>query len=938
MSRREAEPRVASIVAQRRAPARLRWTFALALALGLAGVPEPASPAGLPPGDAALTYQIRSVHTNDPAVSPSTTTEQDVGLFLSQEIPNYGVLHAEAHWFDPSNADSERGWTHGGLSGIRLRRTELSIGLGDTVFNASLLPRRFLVLVDPTFAVEGARLDLAAGATAVTLFGGEAVARTGSFATAVDRLGQDVAGIRLKQGLGSRATLTALYLHTEAGGALLGSHVAARNDSAGVGADIRLVGPLALAGEVRYATDADAIGAPGGTNGLSYIAGPLYEQPGLRLEGAAFSLDPTYVPVERAITSADRRGFYGAFTWDAGRVVGLFGSAVRSRNNLADDPSLATIETTQFILGGRGFVPARWPVLVLLRGELTVLDSLRSPAGRVDSTGASINAEVSQTIGAWRPVLRGRFARLDDQALGADSTTTDLAGELWWQVTRRARLWAVGQWVHVSGATGVLADSTLYLGRVGGEQRFTAALFVRSEAEVTRHEEAGFEQTRVGASASLGYRHRFFDLFVDLRRNWTDSGGAARQRTDDIAYLRLTVPFRWGQPVPPAAGRLSGDPKGGWGTIEGEVFTDLDGDGRRGPDEPGLAGLKVIIDGMQAAAVETDRDGRYRLARVAAGPHSLRLEVRRLPANYDLLSPQFVEVVVEQRQTRRVDFVVQPLGRVEGRIQRVVVAEDGAVKAAGNAGSVSLFLRRGEEVWQTYSDAEGSFAFENVRAGEYEIFVDPAALPAGLTAEPASRPVVVGIGKTVGDLGFTVREAARPEIRSVPRTPAAPTPVAPAAPTAPPPAPAAPPSPVPPGRSDASPAPVPLAERDRNCVGDSPEPGMVGVFLFETDSARLPERPELPAVFERWARWVRTDPTRRLLIEGHTDRRADDPYNFGLGARRALTVYTGLVAAGAPADRLTLVPVGPDFPCTPTDTPAAWAGNRRALIIVDAGD
>lgn len=1030
MNREGAKPRIASSVVRWRAPAPPRRRLALALALGLAGVPSPASPADLPQGEAALTYQIRSVRNSDPTFSPSTTTEQDVGLRASQELPNYGVLRAEAHWFDPSGAGSERGWTEIGLAGVRLRGAELSAGLGDAVFDASLVPRRFLVLVDPSFAVEGARLDLAAGATAVTLFGGEAVARTGSFATAVDRLGQDVAGVRLRQGLGGRATLSALYLHTEGGGPVGGSRVAARNDSVGVGADVRVWGPLALVGEARYAADADAVGAPGGTNGLSYVAGPLYDRPGLRLEGAAFSLDPTYVPVERAITSADRRGFYGAFNWDAGRALGFFGSAVRSRNNLADDPSLATIETTQLILGGRGLVPAAWPVLVLLRGEVTFLESLRSPSGQVDSTGTSLNVEVSQVIGPWRPVLRGRVARLDDRALGAESTTADLAGELWWQVTRRARLWATAQWVQVSGAGGVLAGSTRYLGRIGGEQRFTAALFVRSEAEVTRAEEVGFDQTRAGASASFGYRHRFFDLFVDLRRNWTDSDGVAGRRTDDLAYLRLTVPLRWGRPVPPAAGRASGDPKGGWGTIEGDVFADLDGDGRRGPGEPGLPGLTVIVDGIKEGAVETDRDGRYRLARVAAGPHSLRLEVRRLPADYDLISPPFVEVVVEQRQTRRVDFVVQPLGQVEGRVRRVVVAEDGAATAAGPAASVSLFLRRGEEVWQTYSDAEGRFAFDNVRAGEYELFVDPAGLPAGAAAEPASRAVVVGIGKAVGGLDFTVREAARPEIRNGTSPPAASVvPVDPAAPPVPRPAdrpaspsrPSEPPAsapPVPaeprssrPGRPLAEPsvaeparrasapvasepagtiasaprppeppepAPAPLvpaavepapagagarvvatpdgstpalpsprpagsfsvgaaepAGGDRNCLGDSPEAGMTGVLLFRTNSARPIEESSERAEIARWAMWLLADPSRRLRLEGHTDRRGPEAYNLRLGGRRAAAVGNGLAAAGAPTDRLHTVSAGEARPCDPANSPSAWARNRRVLIIVD---
>ncbi|HWP34103.1 MAG TPA: SdrD B-like domain-containing protein, partial [Thermodesulfobacteriota bacterium] len=712
---------------QGRPRGRAAW-LVLAAALAAAGAGHAgAAAADLPPGDALLGYQVRHTHTDDPTVSPDTTTEHDFGLFLTQELPNYGLLRAEGHWYDPAGRGGERGWSHVSLGGLRTGGAALAAHLGDTVVEAGLLPRRLLVLVEPGFNLEGGRLDLAAGSGAVTLFAGDAIARTGSFATGIERLGERLAGLRLRQRLGERATLSGFYLHSEGRGTLGTTTVPAANDSAGVGADVRVAGPLALVGELRLsARGAGPAGAE--TDGLSYVVGPLVERPGLRLEAAAFSLDPAYLPVERALVVADRRGAFGAFAWDGGPAIGLFGSALRQRNNLAGDPAVTTIETTQAILGGRGRLPAPWPVLLVARGELTRLESLASPALPVESTTRSLVAELSQVIGTWRPVLRARLARLDDEVFGERATTTDLTGEVWWEVTRRARIWTVGQWVRVSATPG-LSDSTRYLGRVGGEQRLSAALFVRGEAEVTALKEAGVSSSRLGVSASLGYRHRLFDLFADLRRNWVDTAGAEEAHTEDVAYLRVVVPLRWGRPVLPAAGRPAGGAAAGWGTIRGAAFLDRNGNGRRDPDEPGVAGLRVLLDGLAASAVETGEDGSYRFDRVAVGPHSVRLEVRRLPADYDLVSQQFVEVAVAQRQVHTVDFVIQPLGRIAGRIRRVQVGDDGQRRPAGPAAAVAVLLRRGEEIWQSFADDEGRFEFGNVRAGDYELLLDPAALP-----------------------------------------------------------------------------------------------------------------------------------------------------------------------------------------------------------------
>ena len=70
-------------------------------------------------------------------------------------------------------------------------------------------------------------------------------------------------------------------------------------------------------------------------------------------------------------------------------------------------------------------------------------------------------------------------------------------------------------------------------------------------------------------------------------------------------------------------------------TVIGKVFDDRNGDGRQGPDEPGIAGVRLAT--VSGLIVETDAHGRYHLADIDAGdPHRgrnfiVKLDTATLP-------------------------------------------------------------------------------------------------------------------------------------------------------------------------------------------------------------------------------------------------------------------------------------------------------------------
>ena len=72
-----------------------------------------------------------------------------------------------------------------------------------------------------------------------------------------------------------------------------------------------------------------------------------------------------------------------------------------------------------------------------------------------------------------------------------------------------------------------------------------------------------------------------------------------------------------------------------------------------------------------------------------------------------------------------------------------------------------------------------------------------------------------------------------------------------------------------------------------------------------------------------------------ITIEGHTDARGTEDYNFTLGAKRAMKVKEFLIAYGVTADRMESVSYGKENPKVEGTTEEAYSQNRRANFRVN---
>jgi peptidoglycan-associated lipoprotein len=82
--------------------------------------------------------------------------------------------------------------------------------------------------------------------------------------------------------------------------------------------------------------------------------------------------------------------------------------------------------------------------------------------------------------------------------------------------------------------------------------------------------------------------------------------------------------------------------------------------------------------------------------------------------------------------------------------------------------------------------------------------------------------------------------------------------------------------------------------------------------------------------------WLRSNPSKKLTIQGHCDERGTAAYNLVLGEKRARSIRQHLLDLGVKADRLRTVSYGKERPFCQERTEQCYQQNRRGHLSVQA--
>ena len=103
------------------------------------------------------------------------------------------------------------------------------------------------------------------------------------------------------------------------------------------------------------------------------------------------------------------------------------------------------------------------------------------------------------------------------------------------------------------------------------------------------------------------------------------------------------------------------------------------------------------------------------------------------------------------------------------------------------------------------------------------------------------------------------------------------------------------------------------------------------IIYFEFD--RFDIKPEYNAILQAHARYLSSNSSARVRLEGHADERGSREYNIGLGERRAQTVRKALMLQGVSEAQITTVSYGEERPAVEGSDESAYAQNRRVELV-----
>ncbi|EHD22462.1 MULTISPECIES: peptidoglycan-associated lipoprotein Pal [Brenneria] len=103
------------------------------------------------------------------------------------------------------------------------------------------------------------------------------------------------------------------------------------------------------------------------------------------------------------------------------------------------------------------------------------------------------------------------------------------------------------------------------------------------------------------------------------------------------------------------------------------------------------------------------------------------------------------------------------------------------------------------------------------------------------------------------------------------------------------------------------------------------------IVYFDLDKYDI--RSDFAQLLDAHAAFLRSNPSYKVTIEGHADERGTPEYNIALGERRANAVQMYLQGKGVSSDQISIVSYGKEKPAVLGHDEAAYAKNRRAVLV-----
>jgi peptidoglycan-associated lipoprotein len=119
-----------------------------------------------------------------------------------------------------------------------------------------------------------------------------------------------------------------------------------------------------------------------------------------------------------------------------------------------------------------------------------------------------------------------------------------------------------------------------------------------------------------------------------------------------------------------------------------------------------------------------------------------------------------------------------------------------------------------------------------------------------------------------------------------------------------------------------------------NGDSDSNKAGGLKTVYFDFNSAGISN--DTKEALNNNAQFLKTNPTVKVQVEGHSDERGGVQFNLSLGEKRAKAVREFLVGQGVEGARIATISLGKEKQISFGHDEDSWSKNRRANFVITA--
>lgn len=581
----------------------------------------------------------------------STENETDLIIDMWQDTVDWGtiVLNAMATRY---NSD----WRAGSYS-LKVNdfwlstKTKGNLSFGDSDFMYRTIDNFFLNYQVPTTFMMGVATELVGDRWKALFFGGRVLARIGIIGNAYRLTDQYLFGTDFGIDLPRGSFLGGGYLGTVERQPDLSSNGTTRNNIFLGDLRLGIVDGFNLTGEYYNSLYKTQDG--NWNSAYSLIAGPMLQkekgsfQANYRNLQRDFRFISNYYP-----TATNQQGVFafGQFQLLPGPKVVAYGSADFSWDDPTPVQNRNPLYTSVNNLG-LTYYPIDNLYLLFNTSVVVRQASGGNPTDELlmDFSGGASAYFVRRTV---NPYLRFQYQE-NRTHKPYENTEREPEGVLGvrWDLSRRMQMELradVRNLADTMGARDELTTDVSYL----LNWRPLNRIYFNPAIDFTRVDDNLHDESKNTVTLSLGYGQEFHHGWrATLTTRWSKGWGSYDDSYLDV-LASVEKSFNWGRPV-----MRKGVPRKDMplvtGDILGYVFIDENGNMKREPWEKGIPNIPVYLDGRFAAI--TDTSGRYVFENALIGDHTLMLEARELPIEYQ---PQAFrkKVKVAIRSTEEADF------------------------------------------------------------------------------------------------------------------------------------------------------------------------------------------------------------------------------------------------------------------------------------------